>query len=467
MNSSSSGNVTSLNINAGGFVGKIGILKSVTMGFSDCVHSGVVSGKSQLGGFIGSFDQIPSAVLTLTKCVNSGNITGSDTDSGNVAGGFVGCISNNNLNMTISDCVQNGSITGRSFSGGLVGRITSSSYVYSCVLAITNTVSGGTISASGNVCGMFCVDSRDNYNVNTSVYNSISMGNVNAGAATAYGITNNITEARNVVSMGKVIGSSQSHSFWGESTDADLFYGLKTECKNCVEDGATVFVKNERNGLYTIDGSGERVDEKLNKQTENQGYGAMWTFDLSLSTNYVNVTVGKPVNGYILVDSVKPLEQLSDLCGVFMGTCTIVDQKTKMPINEPIFNDTMISFCFQVSVSGIVKKTLYVEMDTQMKDIGGLSAYFNKQYEVKNADDKTTLYDESFVVSSDMNILVVNKLRVTFGSPISTSYYVHPGDTLDEIRQKHRIPIQFDDFIVIVNGTKQVLYKTSTIGRDT
>ena len=307
MNSSSSGNVTSLNINAGGFVGKIGILKSVTMGFSDCVHSGVVSGKSQLGGFIGSFDQIPSAVLTLTKCVNSGNITGSDTDSGNVAGGFVGCISNNNLNMTISDCVQNGSITGRSFSGGLVGRITSSSYVYSCVLAITNTVSGGTISASGNVCGMFCVDSRDNYNVNTSVYNSISMGNINASTGTAYGIANNITEARNVVSMSKVIGSSQSHSFWGESTDADLFYGLKTECKNCVEDGATVFVKNERNGLYTIDGSGERVDEKLNKQTENQGYGAMLTFDLSLSTNYVNVTVGKPVNGYILVDSVKSL----------------------------------------------------------------------------------------------------------------------------------------------------------------
>ena len=75
-------------------------------------------------------------------------------------------------------------------------------------------------------CGILSVNPVYNINVNTTVKNSINKGSVNAGT-NGYGITNNITMARNVVSMGDVTGSSGSFTFWKASTDVDLFYGLK------------------------------------------------------------------------------------------------------------------------------------------------------------------------------------------------------------------------------------------------
>ena len=121
-------------------------------------------------------------------------------------------------------------------------------------------------------------DSRD-ANVKITMKNSINKGSVNASTS-AYGITNNITEARNVVSMGDVTGSSGSYTFWDASIDVHLFYGLNTKCINC--GGATLFKHNNNTGFYEVVGTGQHVDDLLNDEAVNQHFGMVWSSELEL-----------------------------------------------------------------------------------------------------------------------------------------------------------------------------------------
>ena len=111
--------------------------------------------------------------------------------------------------------------------------------------------------------------------------NSINKGSVNATTKRAYGITNIITRARNVVSMGEVNASSDSFTFWNASTDVDLFFGLGGKCVNCPDD-TTLFVHNTNTGFYGVVGSGEHVHDLLNAEVEKQNFGMVWTEELEL-----------------------------------------------------------------------------------------------------------------------------------------------------------------------------------------
>ena len=117
--------------------------------------------------------------------------------------------------------------------------------------------------------------------------NIINKGSVNAGK-NGYGITNIITEARNVVSMGDVTGSSGSYTFWNVSTDVHLFYGLDGKCNNC--DGATLFKHNTSTGFYEVVGTGQHVDDLLNDESVKQCFRKMWTSDLELVDSWIQST---------------------------------------------------------------------------------------------------------------------------------------------------------------------------------
>ena len=97
----------------------------------------------------------------------------------------------------------------------------------------------------------------------------------------AYGITNIITKARNVVSMGEVNGPSGSFTFWNTSTDVDLLFGMDGKCVNCT-DSTTIFVYNTSTGFYEIVESGEHVHDLLNAEVEKHNYGVFWTEELDL-----------------------------------------------------------------------------------------------------------------------------------------------------------------------------------------
>ena len=131
---------------------------------------------------------------------------------------------------------------------------------------------------------MFCINPDYMYILNTTVINSVNKGGVN-GTANAYGITNIITKARNVVSMGEVNASSDSFTFWESSTDVNLLFGMDGKCVNCT-DGSTIFVHNTNTGFYEV-GSGEHVHDLLNAEVEKQNYGLLWTKELELVESLV------------------------------------------------------------------------------------------------------------------------------------------------------------------------------------
>ena len=261
----------------GGFVGMIeGLNKGVGVTFKDCVNDGTVTGSWHVGGFVGYIYNNTNMNVTVSNSTNNGNVTGSM-----FVGGFVGYIYSNTMTMTISNSTNNGTVAGsKEYVGGFVGCIRSLR-LNSIVLFITSSANKGNVAAKdGMACGVFCVDSNNNYNVKSVLTNSINKGSVDAGT-NAYGITNIITKAKNVVSMGEVTGSSGSFTFWEASTGVDLFFGLKSKCKNCGAN-AKLFVHNTNTGFYEVVGSGEHVHDLLNAEVEKQNYGMFWTEELDL-----------------------------------------------------------------------------------------------------------------------------------------------------------------------------------------
>ena len=341
-NSVNNGNVTGNGEDVGGFVGYINGNTNMTMTISNYTNNGKIIGDSGVGGFVGYMEVNKNTTITFSHSTNSGNVTASQ---GGAVGGFVGYVDDNeNTTITLSYSANNGNVTGQIATGGFVGFTTSNTDViigifnsvnngivhgeqalgglvggieletnshmtisnstnnafvngsdwvggfvgiislpesYSMSLVIINSANKGTVSANNALaCGLFYVHIDYNFNVSTTVINSINKGSVYS-STNAYGITNNITTARNVVSMGEVTGPSGSYTFWNASTDVDLFYGLDSNCSNCSAN-ATLFKLNTTTGFYEVVGSGEHVHSLLNIEATNHHFGMLWSKELEL-----------------------------------------------------------------------------------------------------------------------------------------------------------------------------------------
>ena len=488
------GNITATD-QIGGFIGSVHECKDGNVVISNTINEGFVQGNENVGGLIGDFFSNRFTNLEISNVVNTADVSGN-----NSVGGFLGYVTNTkDANAMISNSRSTGNVFGNDYVGGLVGtwygmknmiiglhHCVSSGFVggnnsvggFVGVLVplddddndvffeITNSISSGTISASGAMaCGLFCVDSSNRY-YRPNVYNSISKVDIKANPNTfAYGIANLITNATNVVSMAKISGPSSAHLFWDKHYDESLFYGFNGSCPKCLTDDAKMFEMDESDGLYKLIESGESMDIVLNNQVSDGD--AKWTFDLSLLKNYLSVVAGKPVNRRLFVDPVNPLDHLASFCQLFMGSCIIVDNETKNPItsSSSLKTSSVISFCYNVVVSGVISQSYYVEVDTQMKDLEGLSSFFNEQYGVISVESGSRkVFNPTSVVNRSMDIMVVKKPRVTFGNPYNKTLFVYPGDSVGQIEKEHGL--QLDDFILVVKDTEKKLTKSSVIEAD-
>ena len=293
----------------GAFISEISEQAFVTVTLSDSINNGNITGNCCTGGLVGTL-QSSHVTMIISNCTNNGNVT-TETDfvggltgfiyeNGNItinissfinngfitgregAGGFIGYIGeNNNETVTIYNSMNTGEITGRlSAIGGLIGGIDAKSETFLNTLSIINSVNKGNVSSNRIACGMFCINPDYMYILNTTVINSVNKGGVN-GTANAYGITNIITKARNVVSMGEINSYYILTTFWNMSTDTDLIFGLDGKCFNC-PDNTTIFVHNTNTGFYDVVESGEHVHDLFNAEAEKQNYGMLWTEELEL-----------------------------------------------------------------------------------------------------------------------------------------------------------------------------------------
>ena len=307
------GNITGWSM-LGGFVGDMKNNKDLSMTFSDCINNGNNSGKYIVGGFVGKNTENENMKITISNCTNNGICTGESGHVGgfvgsyasddvtinisnfvnnglitgdNSIGGFFGSVRYINTNITISNSMNTGMITGiSSYIGGFVGRITTGSESSLNPFVIINSANKGNVSTEYFACGMFCVDSDNAQNLYTVVLNSINKGSVNA-TASAYGITNTITKARNVVSMGEVNASSGSSTFWSSDDGVEKLYGLAGKCINCYNSNIRLFEHNTSTGFYEVVGSGEHVNYLLNAEVQMQNFGMFWTEELDLVEPHV------------------------------------------------------------------------------------------------------------------------------------------------------------------------------------
>ena len=380
----------------GGFVGYIFWNEYTTVLFSNCTNNGSVSGNSA-GGFIGGIRQNEDTVVRISSGVNHGKISGGAT-----SGGFVGSVtSNGNSSIVITNGFNNGNVTGRIDGvGGLVGFIYGNERSEQTSLHVENSANlGYVLSESKMACGLFCVKEIEDLNYKTTVLNSINKGTVETPYQ-AYGITNNVTKARNIVSMGTVNGSLGSYTFWKITKEAQLFYGLTDTCVNCT--GETQFKLNTRTGRYEIVNDGGYVNDLLNEEAVNKEYGMVWTSQLEL------------------VDKVM----------------------------------------LKVEVRGLITEFLTIESGKQLGEVEALLPYSNEQYGFVDCDTGKT-YSSSYRVSRSMIIEVVKKRRVTIGNPINKDVYIFPGANVEDLL--YQLNFGKKQFVVVNRETWGILALTDIL----
>ena len=279
----------------GGFIGYVQyfLIYGNCFFFEDCANNGNVTGShSSVGGLVGAIDDQESwGEMVISNSINNGNVTG---DYG--VGGFVGAIySTTHMTNSISNSTNSGSVTASDhYAGGFVGVMYELFSSNTITFDFKNSANKGNVSTTqGKACGFVCVHSYNSNIVEITVKNSINKGSVSA-ATNGYGITNIITVAIVVVSMGDVTGPSGSFTFWDASRYVDLFFGLDGKCINC-SDGATLFKHNTNTGFYEVVGTGEHVDDLLNDEVIKRYFGVTWTKELELDLPHI-----EPFSGGIL-----------------------------------------------------------------------------------------------------------------------------------------------------------------------
>lgn len=266
----------------GGFLGGVmsdSSVTSVTVNISNSINNGKITGSGTLGGLVSVFALRQPMTVTITNCTNNGIVTGkNDTVAGLVGSCLLVEDLINELTMTISNCINNGVITAQNHAAGLVGNVDHPAFS----TLIINGVNKGTISAKNDIaCGLLCTESTSNQNANITILNSVNKGSVRA-EEDAHGIANIVTKASNIVSMGDVTSPSYPFTFWKNSKEASLYYGLYGKCLNCNAD-ATIFYYNVDKGIYTVVEKGNNVQRLLNEESAKQHYGAKWTKELDLA----------------------------------------------------------------------------------------------------------------------------------------------------------------------------------------
>ena len=392
----------------GGFIGSISENNNMTLSFSNCTNNGKIEAYYYfeiygecVGGFVGSIYINTNANITISNCTNNGTFSGKKG-----IGGFIGFIKwRTNIRVEIIDCLNNGNVDGKNGVGGFVGFSSyDSGTSFNSFFAINNANKGNIQATERVACGMFCVGSTS-YNLTTTILNSVNKGYVKAETK-AYGIAISPTTVRNVVSMGDVTGKSDSFSFWESSSDADLSYCLKNNCKDSTTN-ATLFLYNTTTECYDIE-SGECVHDLLNKESLNKRFGRVWTNKLDF-LDKMNLTI---------------------------------------------------------NVSGGLDASFVVESGTPLNQVNELSSFLSN---VKSclADARSAVrlvYDSAHIVSRNMSLVLGNCSSVSIGSPVNKNRILFDGDELEQLTRMFNF--SFDDFISVDKVSGNFVNKSTVIEND-
>ena len=289
----------------GGFIGSISNIRNANVAITDSVHDGTVSAVygpesiGYVGGFVGSVDTAEDAGVIISRSTNNGDVT-VQNDFFTYVGGFVGnCINLNNFRAHFDFCTNNGNITvpnagSNANVGGLAGAFSLGSQNQNSV-TVSNCENSGTVSSSPNgvACGFFAALGFTEGLYTGEVYNSVNKGRI--VGTQAFGVANDVTSARLVVSMGSVEGSYKARMFWNNVTTptASHLYVL-FDSNRTDNEKATVFLQSPINMRYfpAANTEGSSLETILQDVvTQDARNGGRWTSNLGMTSTPAVVSV--------------------------------------------------------------------------------------------------------------------------------------------------------------------------------
>ena len=291
-------------------------------------------------------------------------------------------------------------------------------------------------------CGLMCSDENAN---SASMYNCLNKGCVEGQKA--YGISDVVGGADNVVSMGVVKGSKESRSFWKTySSSRSRLYGLKDIGPN--SDNVVVdFVMNESDGQYHIDGGDhELVRPLLNDHAKSSGFSHRWDKHLSLRKPIV-IHVGGLIGKDIPFLSSLPLEECEDpqIAQILkyhlfkQGSALIPENEIKEStiIEE---NVTLIPH-YLITVDGEASAELYVEAKDTKYILGEVASVLkpfigSEEFVIGDSDFNCPLNGDE-EVKRDYHVIVMkrNVVAIDFdGTTLGTEVKVEEfAESLSEL----------------------------------
>jgi len=323
----------------GAFCALMDQISSSTIQISDFVNNGniiVRASSGRVGGLFGIVYYGESYTLELSGCVNNGNIDYSGEDSDGSQGGFIGYISKSKKNkIDFTHCVNNGEVktqtavsTTTTGCSGFVGSMFAEDG-FQININFISCQNNGNILSNGPACGFFCLPSESNYNagINPAVYNSVNKG-VLFGIR-AYGVSNIVNTAQNVVSLGTVYGTSESYFFWKDAGTVSSLFGLQRSCVNCSD---SVVQFDDNSALYYTVSDHTRVDSLLNQEVLSNSYSVGWSKKLD-----VNLTI---VKGPLDIKTLGDFELFYDLLSqkLLEETSLNITLETDLDLSNSKFN---------------------------------------------------------------------------------------------------------------------------------
>jgi len=400
-----------------------------------------------VGGITSFLPIVSNKVVVFENNTNNGSIEGSFEKGSLYVGGVIGQISPGaefslcgNANNALINVSSPDDSSENSCIGGIVGQYVSST-VENMMTLIGNANYGDLVGQCEQknvaVCGLFCnldSSSKTKYTIN----NCVNHGNVESSKA--YGISDVVTNANNVVNIGKVSGTSESFSFWRSATTTNLtsLYGLEDTCIEC--DNMVLIKKNTTDKHYRTMNNDSIVDTLLNEECENKGYVLRWDHELKLRRKTI-VHVSSPINLSIVVLNGIPLEE-SDIPDEILKyhlipkgmSPTSSNEFKKTDIFEVEDDEIDVVPYHLVTIDGVIVENIYLEAD-DVHYLGNISnglleQYFYSEDYVVGSSDTNTLLDPDDVVEGDINVVVMKENKVVIEIEEST---VLAGDAVESV----------------------------------
>jgi len=401
-------NISGLSV--GGIVGYLVITKfnnsnNINNGEIKSVFMPELETEQYLGGLVGVLSWQSANEVVFDSGINKGHISltikNETQDTGFAVGGCFGGFSGKkgNQNIIMKDIVNEGNIhvsspssITQAYAGGLIGAFALAVFQFiNCENrgdVTTNNIAGGFVG--------FIVPPGS-----MSVSNCVNKGNLNGNIT--YSTASELTEAHNVVSLGRIDAITSAYSLAETiSGSANSIYRLDGNCAKCDKNDNTVTLFTRDSNGYYFTSNDQRVDVLLSKIVLGNDQYRYWTPQLSLydegvcvivvDGNVVNLTravkcgtaledideISKYVNsdGYVITDNMDETNMVNTKtevlsCSYF--TLNSIHNKPFLeiiitPVKLGVINTTEILKIIR-GISGIDKDKVIIDVDTNNKGL--------------------------------------------------------------------------------------------------